>query len=423
MKKYLLILGLVMYATINFPINLINEDYLFLFAEPHRSIPFQIIYGGSSSGKSVAIAQRDVIDLVNEQRNFLICRETASTLRSSVFEERCKVIREWNLNSYFDIRKSDMDITYLPRGNKFFFRGLDDVEKIKSIVPPVGAITDIRVDEATETTEDNISELQRRMRGHTKLTKRVVLSFNPTFRSHWICKKYFKGQNIHFYFNDDILIFRTNYKSNKYLTKQDIKHILSLPGYQGMVYRDGIWGVLGDLIFTNWEIVDLSGTDFDNVRCGLDFGFAADPAAVVVCNYNKLKKEIHVIKDMYVYGGTNDVLAAKAKPIIGKEPVWCDSAEPKSISELRQQGENSLYAYGAKKGKDSVWHGIQWLQQQKILIDKKCKYIIDEITQYQWQKNKDGETLNKPVEKNDHCIAALRYATERDRLGITVNIV
>lgn len=412
-----------MTATIKFPINIINEDYLFLFDEPHRSIPFQIIYGGSSSGKSVAIAQRDILDIINEPRNFLVCRKTANTLRASVFEERCKVIREFGLSNYFEIHKGDMDITYLPRGNKFFFRGLDDVEKIKSIVPPVGVLTDIRVDEATETTEDDIAELQRRMRGYTELVKRVVLSFNPTFRSHWISKKYFKGQNIPFYYNDKILILRTNYKSNKFLTKQDIEHILSLTGYQGMVYRDGIWGVLGDLIFINWDIVDLSGIEFDNIRCGLDFGFAADPAAVIVCNYDKHQKTISIIKDMYVYGGTNDVLAVKAKPIVSKEPVWCDSAEPKSISELRQQGENSLYAYGVKKGKDSVWHGIQWLQQQKILIDKRCKYLIDEITQYQWQKNKNGETLNKPVDKNDHCIAALRYATERDRLGSNINIV
>lgn len=411
-------------AAITLPDNLINDDYIFLFDEPHRSCPFQIIYGGASSGKSVAIAQRDVLDAINEPRNFIIVRKTANTLRASVFEERCRVIREWGLSNYFEIHKSDMDITYLPRGNKFFFRGLDDVEKIKSIVPPIGPLTDLRVEEATEINEEDLGELQRRMRGHTELVKRVVLSFNPTFRSHWIAKKYFHGQNIEFHYTPGaMLILRTNYRSNKFLTQQDIAHLESLKGYQRMVYCDGEWGVLGDLIFNNWEIVDIRSVEYDVTRYGLDFGFAADPAAVVKAGISIPKKEIYIQRDLYVYGGTNDVLAVKAKPIVGRNPVWCDSAEPKSIQEIRDQGKKSISAYGVKKGKDSVWHSIQWLQQLKIFIDKNCVHMIDEMSQFQWDKNRDGKTLTKPAETDDHCIAALRYATERDRLNVGIKFV
>jgi phage terminase large subunit len=118
----------------------------------------------------------------------------------------------------------------------------------------------------------------------------------------------------------------------------------------------------------------------------------------------------------------NDVLAAKAKPLVNGNPVWCDNAEPKSIRELHQQGEQSINAQATVKGKDSVWHSLQWLQQWKIIIDKNCSECINEFSQYQWKKNKDGISLNEPVEVNDHCIAALRYATERDRLGSLVAI-
>jgi phage terminase large subunit len=407
---------------LSLPKDLINQDYLFLFSEPYRSIPLQIIYGGASSGKSVAIAQRDIFDIINEPRNFLIVRKIADTLRASVFEERKKVIQSWGLSKFFRISVSPMEITYLPTNHIMVFRGLDDVEKIKSIVVPNGVITDLRVEEATETKSSDIGELERRMRGLSTVLKRTVLSFNPTFRNHWIAKEHFNSRNIKFALNDEKLIFRTNYKSNRFLTNQDKRRIESYTGYQGQVYRDGLWGVLGDLIFNNWSISDISGINYDTTRYGIDFGFSSDPAAIIKTGYEKKKKELYIQNGIYIYGGTNDVLAAKAKPICGNNPVWCDSAEPKSISELRNQGENRISAYPVKKGKDSVWHSIQWLQQQNIIIDKGCTDVIDEFSQYQWAKNKNGETLTEPVGVNDHLIAALRYATERDRIGSSVNI-
>jgi phage terminase large subunit len=116
-------------------------------------------------------------------------------------------------------------------------------------------------------------------------------------------------------------------------------------------------------------------------------------------------------------------LAAKARPIAGDNAVWCDSAEPKSIQELRQQGDNSINSQPVIKGKDSVWHAIQWLQQWTIVIDKKCINTINEFSSYQWMKNRQGENMNVPVSYNDHTISALRYATERDRLGMQCAIV
>lgn len=408
---------------INFPLRMFNERYLFLLREPIRNTPLQILYGGASSGKSVFIAQRDVIDIINEPRNFLIVRKFANTIRSSIFEERRKIIIEWGLLPLFDIRESDFTITYRPTGCVMMFRGLDDVEKIKSITAPRGVFTDLRVEEATETSESDIEQLGIRMRGLSPVPKREVYSFNPIFRSHWICKKFFNGALIKYHRDSEKMIFHSTYRDNKFLTDQDRKKLLDKVGYSRDVYTDGKWGVLGNLIFTNWEVADLGGRKFDLVRYGLDFGFTNDPSAIVEVALQHNTKTIYITKELYEHGATNDVLAAKAKPIVGEAPVWCDCAEPKSISELHNQGVNRINSHPVTKGKDSVWHSLQWLQQWHIVIDRRCTNTINEFSQYQWQKNKDGISLNEPIGTNDHAIAALRYATERDRIGAVVSIV
>ncbi len=413
-------------STISIPAErFVNPRYQFTFLEPCRSVPTQIYYGSASSGKSVSIAQRDVLDCINECRNFLIVRAVANTLRSSVFEERVKAINQFLFRPLFNINESKMEIVYRPRGNRMIFRGLDDVEKLKSITVPVGTLTDLRVEEATEISEADYDQLVlRTARGLTRgLPKRKVLSFNPVMRTHWIAKRWFHGELIRYLRTPDLMILHTTYRDNKFLDADDIKTIESMKGYMHNVYAEGKWGVLGNLIFTNWETADLSGMTFDSHRYGLDFGFTNDPSAVLDVSLNSAKKTIYIVNEVYGHGMTNDVLAAKAKPLVGDSTVWCDSAEPKSIAELHTQGPNTISAYPVAKGKDSVWHAIQWLQQWRFVIDKnRCPNTINEVSQYQWQKTKDGEAINQPVERDDHCIAALRYATERDRLGSQVAI-
>jgi len=155
---------------------------------------------------------------------------------------------------------------------------------------------------------------------------------------------------------------------------------------------------------------------FDKWKCGLDFGFAHDPAALSVTHYDKKKKTIYIFDELYQTELTNDVLAAEVKKKIGREYVTCDSAEPKSIKELKRYGLNVL---SAKKGKDSINHGIQWLQQQHIIVDPKCINTINELQQYKWKEDKDGNVLKVPVDKNNHIIDGLRYAYEDEsKFGI-----
>jgi phage terminase large subunit len=396
--------------------NVFNNVYL---PHLHSTERTQILFGGASSGKSVFLAQRCVYDLLDGERNYLICRQVGRTIAKSVAQEIQKIIRDWRVSHLFTINKTDGTITCNRNHKQAVFVGLDDVEKLKSITPQDGVFTDVWVEEATEVEENSIRQLLKRQRGGSEDTpKRLTLSFNPIMQSHWIYQRYFSkigwadGQTEHR--DKDTLILKTTYKDNRFLTAEDIAGLeAETDTYYYEVYTLGNWGVLGDVIFTNWRVEDLSGKhdQFTNHRTGLDFGFSSDPAALWVAHYDKPKKTIYVYDELYERGLTNDVLASILVEKIGQQYVTCDSAEPKSIKELQNAG---VYALGARKGKDSVNFGIQWLQQQTIIFDKGCVNAIAEFSTAHWKKDKDGNSLRVPSDKNNHLIDAARYAHEQD---------
>lgn len=387
---------------------LYNETYIAYLKSVIRT---EIFFGGSSGGKTVFLAQRCVIDLLEGGRNYLIIRNTAHTLKASVFNEIRKVIWRFNLEKLFKINLTELTMTCV---NKYqiYFRGLDDTEKLKGIVPIKGVITDIWVEEATETKRDDIKQLNKRLRGKSKVKKRITLSFNPIMRSHWIFKEYFGGwvEGETEYHDDNLSILKTTYKNNlRFLEQDDIDELENEKDpYYRDVYTLGNWGVLGDLVFTNWRIEDLSKIKdtFGTYYNGLDFGFSNHPTAA---GRQAIKgKKLYILKEfMYETELTNDLIAARLKPEIGEEAIRCDSAEPKSIAELRNLKINALKAI---KPPGSVNFGIQYIKQFEIIIDKRCQNFINEIQQYQWKRDKDGDKINEPVKKNDHFMDEVRYA-------------
>ncbi len=245
---------------------------------------YQIFYGGSSSGKSLFIAQRGVRDILKGGRNYLVLRNTANTLLTSVFNELEKIIDRFKVRDLFHITKSPMMMTCKVNGYQILFGGLDDLQKVKSLTPRKGVLTDIWLEEATEAREVGvIKELDRRMRGGSeKIKKRLTMSFNPMFKTHWIYDEYFAGnwnEGDTEYHGNNLSILKTTYKDNRFLTSDDIEILESEKDeYFYNVYTLGNWGVLGDLVFKNWKIADLSAlkNTFDNYRNGLDFGFCVD---------------------------------------------------------------------------------------------------------------------------------------------------
>jgi len=337
------------------------------------------------------------------------------------------VIIQWGLQGFFSVNKSDMLITCV-NGYQIIFGGLDYVEKLKSLTPQKGVITDIWVEEATETDKATIKQLYKRQRGgDEKISKRMTLSFNPIIQSNWIYEDFFSrnawADEQTQYQGRGLSILKTIYKDNRFLTSEDVYDLENeADQYYRDVYTLGKWGVLGNVIFTNWKTADLSDTESEyylpeaqrtNRRNGLDFGFSSDPAAMPVTHYDKAHKRIYIYDELYQTGLTNDVLAEEVKKLIKKDYVTCDSAEPKSIAELTQYGVNAL---GAKKGKDSVVFGIQWLQQQEFIVDKSCVNTRNEFQQFKWKEDAAGRAMRVPVDRNNHLLDGLRYAYEDDMI-------
>lgn len=381
---------------------------------------FQIFYGGSSSGKSFFLAQRVVKDVLSGGHNYLITRQVSTTLRSSVFNEVVKAIKAHKAMHLFHITTGDMVITCV-NDYQIIFKGLDDEEKIKSVTPIKGVITDIWQEEATENTYEATKQLGKRLRGKSRVPKRQVLSFNPIYKTHWIYLNYFASVGWHDgqkNFSDDHLsILKTTYKDNEHLEKDDIYELENEKDeYYREVYTFGNWGALGDAIITNWRAADLSElkSQFDRIRNGLDFGYSADPNAFTRHHYAPATKQIFTLDGWHQNKMTNPQIANRVRPIIGDEALFCDSAEPKSIQELKDDG---IDARAVKKGPDSILYSIKWLQKHEWIVDESLQGLINELNVWQWKKDKDGNSLPIPVDRDNHYIDSSRYALEIEYNG------
>lgn len=397
---------------------------IYLNNQFHNNNRYQIYFGGSSSGKSFSLAQRTVLDVLGGKRNYLVVRNVQSTIRRSCLNEITKAINSFKLSEYFSINKTDMVITCNLNNKQILFCGLDDVEKVKSITPIDGVITDIWVEEATECDKSDIKQLDKRLRGRSEVIKRLTLSFNPILKDHWIYEEYFGiwEDNKQFIEKDNMSILKTTYKDNRFLTPDDVAALENeTDKYYYEVYTLGNWGVLGAVIFKNWRVEDFSDIEktFDNYRHGVDWGFAEDPFAYIKPHYDKTRKRLYICDEIEAVDLLNSQSAPMVKEKAGKGKVICDSAEPKSVAEYKTLGVN---AKGAKKGPGSIEYGIKFLQGLEIIIHPRCKNFRTEISKYKYKEDKSGKVLPVPVDKDNHLIDALRYGMEDDmkQSGISI---
>lgn len=411
--------------TVEIPEKVFNPAYI-PYIDPSAARATEIFYGGSSSGKSNFVAHRVVLDVMRGGHNYLCVRKLSKTVTKSVFNEIAKAITDFGARDLFRLVPSASYIE-CANGYQILFSGLDDPEKIKSITPAKGVVTDVWYEEATEAAPEDIKQLRKRLRGLAAatgdITKRITMSFNPIYQTHWVVKEYFTANgwadDQKFYEDDSLRIIKTTHIDNQFLTKQDHQELENeADSYWYQVYTLGNWGILGDAILTNWRTEDLSGriVEFDNIRNGIDFGYSADPASYVRVHYDRVRKKIYIFQGFEGLELTNPVLARKVKPFAGEdEPVFCDSAEPKSIQELR---DNNINAVAVKKGPDSVLHSIQWLQQHEIIVDISLQHIVNELSVWKWKEDKDGNSLPIPENNNNHSIDATRYALEVESAGM-----
>ena len=405
----------------------INPVYRPFLKDEHR---YQLYFGGSSSGKSCFLATRAVLDAL-QGRNILIVRKVQRTLHASCWNEVLKAARRLRAAGLFRVNRTDMTLTVKRTGAQILFAGLDDVEKIKSITPLTGALTDVWIEEATECTRDDFKQLDKRLRGPSAFSKRVTLSFNPTWRDHWLFRDFFSGWAEEgeaartgpqvravpgrSYSDARVSILRTTYRDNRFLTADDRRALEEeASGYYYTVYTLGQWGARGDAVFTNWRVADLTREpppDSLRVYYGLDFGFARDPSACVRCELDRKNRRVYVTHTLCEAGLVVWELAERLKAFAGRARIVCDSADPRCIAELRQLG---VRATPARKGPDSLMHGIQWLRGYQIIVDAACTDMIRELGAYCW---KEGVSDGNPTPRrgDDHLIDALRYALESEQ--------
>ncbi|WP_297637926.1 PBSX family phage terminase large subunit [uncultured Clostridium sp.] len=373
---------------------------------------FNIYYGGAGSGKSKFVVQKMILKyLTYQNRKCLVIRKISNTLRDSIFAEFKTVIADWGLYDKCVIRNTLLTIEF-PNGSQILFKGLDDPEKIKSI----SGIDDIVIEEATDIDQMDYSQLNLRLRSKNPFNQ-IHIMFNPVSKSNWVYKMWFANPSLE---HKNTMIMKTTYKDNRFLPADYVESLeeykITNPIYY-RIYALGEFASLEKLVYTNWEEKQfdyreiLRGRENSQALFGLDFGYINDPSAFVALVVDKDKKEIFIFDEFYKKGLLNDEIAAEIKSKgYAKEEITADSAEQKSIEEIRRL--NIPRIKGAKKGLIII--GIQAIQQYKMFVHPNCINVIEELKNYAWQKDKrTGEYINKPIDTFNHALDALRYACER----------
>ena len=364
---------------------------------------------GSKKSKTTAI-QRIVRIVQYPMANYLCIRRYQNTLRNSIFADTKWAISKLGLDDYFECTVSPMEITYIPTGQKILFRGLDDGLKVTSIAVEKGVLCFVDIEEAYEISEDDFNKLDMSIRGEVPegYFKQITLLFNPWSAQSWLKNRFFDNPD------ENTFIKTTTWECNEWLDDADRNLFLIMKRDNPRRYRiegDGDWGIAEGQIYTNYKV---EAFDIDEIRriegiksaFNLDFGFT-DPNAFVCEMVDNVNMKIYIFDEWYQRGVTNKVIADQIKRMgYGNQRIICDCAEPKSIAELQDEG---IDAEPSRKGKDSVNHGIQLIQNYQIIIHPKCVEFHKEISNYCWSKDKDGKPTDKPDHEFSHGMDSMRY--------------
>ncbi|HBF0311314.1 TPA: PBSX family phage terminase large subunit [Clostridioides difficile] len=400
---------------------IINKNfYEFWKVSNSNKYLYHVLKGGRASAKSTHIAFWLTLSMVKYPVNTVCFRKVGNTIMDSVYEQLKETIEIFGLTHLFQFKKSPMEIIFIPRGNKFIFRGLDDPQKIKSIKSAKYPIAFAWFEEVAEIkTEDELSMvINSVLRGELpdKLNYKIFLSYNPPKRKQsWVNKK-FETHTL----PKNTYVHHSIYLDNPHISKAFIEEANEIKIRNEFKYR---WEYLGEPIgsgvvpFSNLEFKTITNEEilhFDNIRQGNDFGYATDPMAFVRLHYDKKKRIIYFIDEIFGVKMSIRELASKIKSK-GYDDfnVVCDSAEPRSIAELREYG---IRALKAKKGPGSIEFGENWLDDlQAIVIDpNRTPNVAREFENIDYQTDKDGNVRAKLEDKDNHSIDATRYALELD---------
>lgn len=375
--------------------------------------------GSRASKKSKTTALRIIYNMMKyDKSNTLVVRKTYRTLKDSCFTDLKWATRRLEVEHLWEFKYSPLEATYLPTGQKILFRGLDDPLKITSITVDYGFLCWVWLEEAYEiTSEKDFDTLDESIRGELPpyLWKQWMITFNPWNEHHWLKKRFFDVKN-----DPDILAITTNYKCNEWLDEADLRLFDNMKEKNPRRYQVaglGNWGIVDGLVYENWKEEEFTldqVINCDSVN-GIDFGYTNDPAAVFIGFIDTENKKLYVWDEIYKKGLSNKRLYEEIENAhYQKKSFTADCAEPKSIDELRGYG---LRVEKSQKGKDSITHGIQYIQDFEIIIHPRCVNFITEIGNYTWDEDRLGNKINRPIDDFNHLMDAMRYAVEKYTFG------
>ena len=374
--------------------------------------------GGRGSTKSsffglnipVLVMQRPLV-------NAVVMRKVGNTLKNSVFNQILWGIEVLGVSHLWKVTVSPMEMTYLPTGQKILFFGVDDKAKIKSIKPKNGYIGVVWFEELDQFSgmEEIRNLLQSLLRGGKNYW--CFYSYNPPkSKDNWVNKEALIEEK------DRMRVHNTYLDvPREWLGEQFFIEAEKLKNKRYELYEHEYLGVAtgtGGDVFNNVKDLNMSDemvSQFDRLHYGLDFGFAVDPLAFNAMHYDKKHEELYIFDELHKYRFDTNLAAIAVKKKAERRLVIADSAEPRTIRSFEKFGCNIK---GAKKGPDSVEHGIKWLQDLRaIYIDpNRCPETYKEFVGYEYKQDKNGNFLSAYPDKNNHHIDAVRYAMESEML-------
>lgn len=382
---------------------------------------FYKLGGGRGSCKSTFVGTEIPLGMMRDAQNgnftnALALRHGAVDLKDSVYTQLLWAIDKLGVTHLWKANTSPMRLTYMPTGQQILFRGADDPLKIKSIKAPKGYFKYLWFEELSEFEgPEKIRSIQQSvLRGGQKFV--VFYSYNPPrSQKAWV-------NDPTAFVMPDMVNSSTTYLTvpREWLGERFFLDAEHLKQVKPEAYEHEYMGVAtgtGGEVFQNVRIQTITDGDIKQIprfRFGIDWGFATDPFVWVACGYDRKKRRLIIYDEIYEHGMSNRSAAAEIVKHHGmQKDIVCDSAEPKSIAEVRSYG---LRVRGAKKGPDSVKYGIQWLVDldEIVIDDKRAPNAAREFYGYELDRDAKGNLKAEYPDHDNHTIDAVRYACEDD---------
>ena len=370
---------------------------------------YNVYYGGRGSGKTIFVMDKLLLKGLKEKRTILLMRKTTASCKFSVWKELKAAVDRFNLSKYFTFYESDYSAVCKLNGTIFKCSGLDIAEKIKGF----SEISDVLLEEATEFTPEDIDLIDGTVRSvQYKLPLQLYFLFNPVSKANYVYKRFGFDTGI---IPDNTFILKTTYLDNPYVSQDYIERMENMKRTNPTRWKIEALGdfvSLDRLVFQNYKVEEFNHKDIQGeLLVGLDFGFINDVSALTASIVDEAAGRIYIFKEWGATGKTNDELAKIITSLgFSKSTIIADAAEMKSIEELRRLGITRIRP--CVKGPDSIIHGIQKLQNYEIIIHPDCSEVITEFENYSWQKDKNGEYINRPIDSFNHYCDSLRYSLQ-----------